>query len=40
MMRGDLTEAARSVRSYLQLAPRGEFITEAKELAHQIEKKK
>jgi len=40
MTRGDLTEAARSVRSYIQLAPRGEFITEAKALAQQIEKKK
>ncbi|HET9712394.1 MAG TPA: DUF2012 domain-containing protein [Pyrinomonadaceae bacterium] len=39
MTRGDLAEAARSVRSYIQLAPRGEFIAEAKELAHQIEKK-
>ena len=40
MMRGDLTEAARSLRSYIQHAPRGEFITEAKELARQIDKKK
>jgi Tfp pilus assembly protein PilF len=40
MTRGDLAEAARSVRSYIQQAPRGEFIAEAKELAHQIEKKK
>jgi len=40
MTRGDLVEAARSVRSYIQLAPHGEFITEAKELAQQIEKKK
>jgi len=37
MTRGDLTEATRSVRSYIQLAPRGEFITEAKELARQID---
>jgi tetratricopeptide (TPR) repeat protein len=36
--RGDLTEAARSVQSYIQLAPRGEFIKEAKELAAQIGK--
>ena len=40
MNRGALMEAARSVRSYIQQAPRGEFITEAKELARQIEKKK
>lgn len=38
--RGDLTEAARSVQAYIQLAPRGEFIKEAKELARQIEIKK
>jgi tetratricopeptide (TPR) repeat protein len=38
--RGDLTEAARSVQSYIQLAPRGEFIKEAKELAAQIAAKK
>lgn len=37
MTRGNLAEAARSVHSYIQLAPRGEFITEAKELAQQIE---
>jgi tetratricopeptide (TPR) repeat protein len=37
--RGDLAEAARSVQSYIQLAPRGEFIKEAKELAQQIAKK-
>ena len=36
MTRGDLAEAARSVRSYIQQAPRGEFIAEAKELAQQI----
>jgi tetratricopeptide (TPR) repeat protein len=40
MTRGDLTDAARSVRTYIQLAPRGEFITEAKELARTIDKKK
>ena len=40
MRRGALTEAARSVQSYLQLAPRGEFVKEAKELARQIEQKK
>ena len=36
--RGDLNEAARSVNSYIQMAPRGEFITEAKELAQKIAK--
>jgi Tfp pilus assembly protein PilF len=40
MNRGDLAEAARSVQSYIRLAPRGEFITEAKDLAAQIAKKK
>jgi tetratricopeptide (TPR) repeat protein len=38
--RGDLNEAARSVQTYIQLAPRGEFIAEAKELAERIAKKK
>jgi tetratricopeptide (TPR) repeat protein len=38
--RGDLNEAARSVNSYIQLAPRGEFITEAKELAQRIASRK
>lgn len=38
--RGDLNEATRSVNSYIQLAPRGEFITEAKELAQQIAKRR
>ena len=38
--RGDLAEASRSVRSYIQLAPKGELINEAKELASQIEKNK
>jgi tetratricopeptide (TPR) repeat protein len=37
--RGDLNEAARSVQSYIQLAPRGEFIKEAKELARQVANK-
>ena len=36
LSRGDVTDAARSVQSYIQLAPRGEFITEAKELAQKI----
>ena len=34
--RGDVDDAARSVKSYIQLAPRGEFITEAKELSAKI----
>jgi tetratricopeptide (TPR) repeat protein len=38
--RGDLSAAARSVNSYIQLAPKGEFITEAKELAQKIANKK
>lgn len=40
MSRGDLTAAARSVQSYIQLAPRGELINEAKTLARQIEARK
>ena len=40
LTRGQLSEAERSVRSYLQLAPRGEFAKEAKELARQIETKR
>ena len=38
MNRGDVNEATRSVQSYIQLAPRGEFITEAKELAQRLAK--
>ena len=34
--RGAINDATRSVQSYIQLAPRGEFIKEAKELAQQI----
>ena len=34
--RGDLAEALRSVELYIQSAPRGELINEAKELARQI----
>lgn len=37
---GDLTAAERSVNAYIQLAPRGEFIDEAKELAQRIANKK
>jgi tetratricopeptide (TPR) repeat protein len=40
MNRGDLNEAARSVKSYLQLAPRGELVNEAKALAQQVENKR
>lgn len=40
MTRGDRLEAARSVKSYIQLAPKGELIKEAKELARQIETNK
>jgi len=40
MNRGDLNEAARSVQSYIQLAPRGEFIEDAKALAARIASKK
>src|ERR1041384_1012853 len=40
MNRGDLNEAAKSVQTYIQLAPRGEFIAEAKELAQRIAQKK
>ena len=37
MNRGDLAGAARSVQIYIQQAPHGEFIKDAKELARQIE---
>ena len=40
MNRGDLSEATRSVQTYIQLAPKGEFIADAKELAQRIAKKK
>jgi tetratricopeptide (TPR) repeat protein len=36
MTRGDRPEAAHSVRTYIQLAPKGELIKEAKALAHQL----
>jgi tetratricopeptide (TPR) repeat protein len=39
-IRGDLNNAAKWVQAYIQLAPRGEFITEAKELAGRIAGKK
>ena len=38
--RGDLIEATRSVNAYIEAAPRGELIKEAKELARKIEQKK
>jgi tetratricopeptide (TPR) repeat protein len=38
--RGALNDAARSVQAYIQMAPRGEFIKEAKELERQIASKK
>lgn len=38
--RGDLSEATRSVQTYIEMAPKGEFITEAKALADRIAKKK
>lgn len=38
--RGDLTEATRSLNVYIDSAPRGELIKEAKELASKIEQKK
>jgi len=38
--RGDIDDARRSVLTYIQQAPRGEFIKEAKELAHKIPGKK
>ena len=40
MSRGDLQAASKSLQSYLQEAPRGEYAKEAKELARRIEKKK
>ncbi len=39
-LRGEPAEAARSVQTYLQVAPRGEFVKEAKELARQLENKR
>lgn len=38
--RGDLAEAARSVNAYIDSAPRGELIKEAKELVRRIDNKK
>jgi tetratricopeptide (TPR) repeat protein len=37
LTRGDRLEAARSVKSYIQLAPKGELIKEAKDLLRKIE---
>lgn len=39
-LRGETAAAARSVQTYLQVAPRGELVKEAKELARQLENKK
>jgi tetratricopeptide (TPR) repeat protein len=38
--RGAVSEATRSVQAYIQQAPRGEFIKEAKELERKIATKK
>lgn len=38
--RGDLAQASRSVQAYIELAPHGELIKEAKELAQQLAQKK
>ena len=38
--RGDLAEAARAVNVYIDSAPRGELIKEAKELARKVEQKR
>lgn len=40
LSRGAVAEANRSVQTYIQLAPRGEYVKEAKELAQRIENKK
>jgi len=37
--RGDVTEAARSVRVYLESAPKGEFVKDAQELEKKLAKK-
>ena len=37
--RGAINEATRSVQAYIQQAPRGEFIKEAKELEHKISRR-
>jgi Tfp pilus assembly protein PilF len=38
--RGDVTEASRALRAYLEEAPNGEYVKEAKELQRQIAKNK
>jgi len=38
--RGAVTDATRSVQAYIQQAPRGEFIKEAKDLERKIASKK
>ena len=39
IIRGDATEAARALQAYLEEAPRGEYVKEAKELERQVGKK-
>jgi hypothetical protein len=36
LMRGDTAEALRAAQAYLQDAPKGEYVTEAKQLEKQI----
>ncbi|HYW72918.1 MAG TPA: tetratricopeptide repeat protein, partial [Pyrinomonadaceae bacterium] len=36
LARGDTTEALRAVRAYLEDAPKGEYVKEAKQLENQI----
>ena len=40
LSRGDIAEATRSVRAYLQEAPRGEYVKEARELEKELGKRK
>ena len=35
-MRGDVAEARRAVRAYLEESPRGEYVGEARELAKKL----
>ena len=36
MMRGDTKEATRAIRAYLEEAPRGEYVKDARELARRL----
>jgi Tfp pilus assembly protein PilF len=36
MMRGDTKEASRAIRAYLEEAPRGEYVKDARELARSL----